>query len=340
MVNQLTNLALPLLKNVASMKSGHGPRGRLSILIYHRVFTEQNSLFPVEVNQDRFDAQMALVSKLFNVIPFSEAMDCLKRGALPTRAACITFDDGYADNAEVALPILLRHNIQATFFVASGYLGNGVMFNDHIIEIVRKFQGNMLNLGNMNLGVYDMSTPANRRQAVSTLLGKLKYRPASDRLSLVNTIGHIAGVSAPTRLMMTPDQVRALHQAGMEIGGHTVTHPILTNLDWETAKNEITENRRHLQEITGAPIRFFAYPNGKPGLDYDQTHVSLVKECGYEAAVTTSRGVSTVGSDLFQLPRYTPWEPSMGRFALQLVRNLGKTTPQTAEKFDTAMAYL
>ncbi len=122
--------------------------------------------------------------------------------------------------------------------------------------------------------------------------------------------------------MMREEQVRELHAAGMEIGAHTVTHPILLNTAPDAARREIVESGRRLAEIVRQPIRLFAYPNGKPGVDYGPEHVAMVRDAGYAAAVSTGWGVATAQSDRFQLPRFTPWDRTPGRFALRLIRNM------------------
>ncbi|MEO6562308.1 MAG: polysaccharide deacetylase family protein, partial [Nitrosospira sp.] len=102
-----------------SLLSPGGLHSRLSILIYHRVLPQQDPLFPDEGDAETFDQQMRQIAACFRVIPLRDAVQGLRQGKLPSRAACITFDDGYADNAEIALPILQKHGIPATFFVAT-----------------------------------------------------------------------------------------------------------------------------------------------------------------------------------------------------------------------------
>ena len=325
---QETGSALDIpLKLLGSMLSPAGSGARLSILIYHRVLPTPDPLFPDEVDVSRFEAQMVKVCRLFNVLPLSDAVHRLQRNALPSRAACITFDDGYADNAEVALPVLQRLGIPATFFIASGYLGQGCMFNDKVIEVVRRYPETHLDLSRLGLGKHSVATFEEKRSAISTLLSQLKYKPLAERLALVGEVGATVGWEDPLHLMMSPQQVRQLHDAGMEIGGHTVNHPILASTDIATARTEIGDNRDRLAEITGAPVRLFAYPNGKPHVDYRAEHVALVKNMGFDAAVSTAWGVSTQNSDLFQLPRFTPWDQSLVRFAARLTGNLRKTKP-------------
>jgi peptidoglycan/xylan/chitin deacetylase (PgdA/CDA1 family) len=104
-----------------------------------------------------------------------------------------------------------------------------------------------------------------------------------------------------------------------------VSHPILARLEPDSASSEIRDSRSRLEAITGAPVTLFAYPNGKPGLDYLREHVGMVRELGFEAAVSTARGVAHSTSDPFQLPRFTPWDRTPGRFLLRLIQNTFRT---------------
>jgi peptidoglycan/xylan/chitin deacetylase (PgdA/CDA1 family) len=125
--------------------------------------------------------------------------------------------------------------------------------------------------------------------------------------------------------MMTGEQVRHLRRSGMEIGAHTMTHPILAQLDRERADLEIRDSKRRLEEITGNPVTLFAYPNGKPSRDYRREHVATVRALGFEAAVTTAWGVAHAASDTYQLPRFTPWDRTPAKFILRLLRNTFRT---------------
>jgi peptidoglycan/xylan/chitin deacetylase (PgdA/CDA1 family) len=303
-----------------------GPFSRcLSILIYHRVVAEPDPLAPDEVCAAEFDRQLQVLKRWFSVLPLPEAVAGLRRGTLPSRPACVTFDDGYADNATVALPLLRRHSVPATFFVTTGYLDGGRMWNDSVIETVRSARGDALDARSVGLDELPISTPALRRQAIAKLLGALKYLPLEERQGRVDRLVSESSGALPSDLMMTADQVRQLHANGMEIGGHTVTHPILAGLDPPRAAREIEDGKRRLEEITGGPVRLFAYPNGKPGRDYSREHVDMVRELGFEAAVSTAWGVGHAASDPYQLPRFTPWDKTPGRFALRLLHNTFRT---------------
>jgi len=296
----------------------------LTILIYHRVLPAPDPLFPDVRDASGFADQVRAAARIFDVLPLCEAVERLRDGTLPHLAAAITFDDGYADNAEVAMPVLHRLGVPATFFVATGFLNGGCMWNDRVIEAVRQAPGPTLDLNDLGLGTHEVATIELRRRAIDVLLERIKYFPMEERQKTVDALASLLGASMP-QLMMTDDQVRALHRGGMEIGGHTAFHPILTVLDPARAREEIVGGKRALERIVGQPIRVFAYPNGRPQRDYAGAHVDMVREAGFEFAVSTATGVATRGSDRYQLPRFAPWPRSRWRLGIELLRNLART---------------
>ena len=312
----------PLFRHLNSRLSPGGSAGALSILIYHRVLPEPDPLFPDEVDAPRFDAQLNLLKQVFHLLPLPEAVDRLKNHTLPPRAACLTFDDGYADNASIALPLLQKHGVCATFFVASGYLNGGCMFNDRAIALIRQHPAEPIDLRFLELGSLPLATLAERRAALQTLLQRLKYEAPEVRCDHLHHLETRLGFTPPADLMMNDAQVLSLHQAGMSIGGHTVNHPILASLPPAVARCEIEQNRTYLTRLLGSPPTLFAYPNGKFGQDYRQEHADMVRETGYAAALSTEPGIARRESDLFHLPRFTPWDRSLLRFSLRLSRNL------------------
>ncbi len=316
--------AQALLRGVASVLSPAGAGGRLSILIFHRVHAQPDPLFPTEVDARSFDAMLGWVGHLFNVMPLDAAVAALREGRLPARAAAITFDDGYADNHEVALPILQRHGMTATFFIATGFLDGGRMWNDTLIESLRLCSEAMLDLEPMGLGRHALPDWPARRAAALAVIRQVKYRPVAERLAVVAEVAARARVQPSDRLMMRSEQVRALRKAGMQIGAHTVSHPILARTDAAEARAEMVASREALQSLLGERVGLFAYPNGRAGTDYLPEHARLARELGFDAAVTTDWGAGASSTDPHRLPRFTPWDRSRGRFGLRLIRNLGQ----------------
>lgn len=312
-----------LYRMIGSRLSPAGPNARLTILIYHRVLPEIDAIFPNEITAERFDTQMSHLKRVFNVLPLSEAVARIKAGTLPTRAACITFDDGYADNVTLALPILQKYGLHATFFIATAYLNGGRMFNDTIIEAVRRSLLRTLSLDELGLGNFDIADNKSKACAISRVLPQVKYLPLDVREQTVARIAELAQSGPlPNDLMMTTEQLKALHAAGMEIGGHTSRHPILAKLDDSAVCTEIAEGKDFLETTLGEEISLFAYPNGKPDSDYLPGQSAILRKLKFDAAVSTQRGSASRLSDLFQLPRFTPWQPNASHFIPALLDNL------------------
>ena len=292
---------------------------RLLILIYHRVHARPDPMFPGEVDAERFDWQMALLRRHCQPMPLVDGRRPALSGTLPPRAVTVTFDDGYADNATVALPTLLEHGIHATFFIATGFLDGGRMWNDTVIEAVRLAQGSALDLSDLGLGTVPLGDPISRSRVAERILGTIKHLPPDERLSRAQGLAARIGLPLPADLMMNSGQVRSLVEAGMEIGAHTISHPILRVLGNEAAAAEIAGGRRVLEAMIGRPVRAFAYPNGRPGDDYSERDRELVASEKFELAVSTRAGAATRASDPFQLPRFTPWDRQPERWLARLL---------------------
>lgn len=311
-----------MLKQLLGWMSPAGPKARLTVIILHRVLPELDLLFPGETDASRFNEVCGWLKTWFNVLALDDAVASLKAGILPARAACITFDDGYADNFHVAMPILQGHGLSATFFIATGFLDGGRMWNDTIIESIRVCAMPVLDLSSLGLGCHALGSIDDRRAAISALINQIKYRPVENRVSITEQLAQLAGVQLPQDLMMTSHEVKAMHLAGMQIGAHTVSHPILARLTAEQARQEIKDSKTFLEQLLGESVGLFAYPNGKPGEDYLPQSVDVVRSLGFDAAVSTQRGSSCMGDDLFQIRRFTPWDQTRLRFGARLLANL------------------
>ena len=168
-------LLLKLLEPLATLASGIGKQKKLLIMIYHRVLDEPDFMRPGEVDKEAFTWQMELLAKHFNVLPLSEALERMQNDTLPPRAVCITFDDGYADNYTNALPILKQLNLTATFFIASGFLDGGRMWNDTVIESVRNSKSALLDLTKIGLGKFDVGNEIQKYEAAIQIIQLIKY---------------------------------------------------------------------------------------------------------------------------------------------------------------------
>jgi peptidoglycan/xylan/chitin deacetylase (PgdA/CDA1 family) len=317
-MRRVSYLQLKLLRTAAGIVSRWGDRALL-IVTYHRVLLQPDPLLPDEPSAEEFSTLIDALRRTFNVLGLHEALTLMKARRLPARALCITFDDGYANNSEVALPILREHGVRATFFIATGFLNGGRMWNDSIIEAVRNAPAG-LDLEDLGLGKYALLDMQARRGAIAQLLGSLKYTEPGARARISALVAERAGVTPTSDLMMSDEQVRKLTRGGMDVGGHTVNHPILARLDGDIARREINESHDRLKQITGNTPLSFAYPNGRPGVDYGPEHVAMVREAGFECAVSTASGCATALTDAYQLPRIAPWGASAGAYILRAQR--------------------
>jgi len=137
-------------------------------------------------------------------------------------------------------------------------------------------------------------------------------------------------------LMLTSEQVKRMRRAGMQIGAHTVSHPILARLAPGEAQAEIAASKGVLESLLQERVGLFAYPNGKPNLDYRAVDAEGVRRLGFDAAVTTAWGVADGASDVMQLPRFTPWDKTRLRFGARLAKNLLQNSRLRAEQFANA----
>ncbi|GMV73349.1 MAG: hypothetical protein AMXMBFR78_03000 [Rubrivivax sp.] len=323
-----------MIRGALSWLSPAGSAAQLSILILHRVHAEADPLFPGEATGPVFERTCRWLRDWMNVLPLDEAVTRLREQRLPARACAITFDDGYRDNHAVALPILKRLGLPATFFVATGFSDGQCMWNDQIIEAVRGTRAEGIDLPELAGSLprrMRLTTWNERRQAIDALLAHAKYLPPGDRAHFAAACAARLGVSLPRGLMMTRDEIRDMHIAGMQVGAHTVTHPILLGLPEAQARDELSRSKSELEGAIDAPVTLFAYPNGKLGVDFDATVARWVAQAGFACAVTTEPGASRATTDPYQLPRYTPWARGRLRFGWQLAGNLQRSRRSASE---------
>lgn len=323
-----------LLRAATRLAAPDGARARLSTFYFHRVPERPDPLLPLEPDARTFDRMLGWIASQFRVLDPLEACERLYEGTLPSRAAVLSFDDGYRDNFTVALPILKRHRLSAVFFVSTGFLEGETMFNDRVIEAVRRCSGDRLSFeASSPAAAGDAATvedlplrnDAERRAAIDRILRAVKHLEPELRLERVRAVERTAGVQPPCDdqpMMMNPDQVARLHREGMHIGGHTRTHPILVKLDDTQARAEIEGGLSDLAAITGQMPSLFAYPNGRRGTDFDDRHVQMLQTCGVRFSFTTHPGAATRRSPRHELPRFTPWDRSSLRFGARALLNL------------------
>jgi glycosyltransferase involved in cell wall biosynthesis/peptidoglycan/xylan/chitin deacetylase (PgdA/CDA1 family) len=315
-----------IVKSIFSLLSPAGPGGRLSVLLFHKIPTVADPLTSGEMDLARFEHILDFLSKNATILPLPAATAALQAGKLPQRAMALTFDDGYAEWIDNVSPALRKRNLPGTFFVTTGQLSGSALWHERIVGAVRALPERGFSLP-YGFGNYtDLSLPGSRTRLVEELQERLKYAPLADRVGAIEVLEAQARSTIALPRPFDVESVRTLHNQGFDIGAHTVHHPILNECTRAQARAEIGGSKEELEAIIGGRVHSFAYPNGRPNEDYGQEHVDMVKALGYTSAVTTSNGVSSRNSDIFQLPRFTPWGLSDERIAFQLARNM-RTRP-------------
>jgi peptidoglycan/xylan/chitin deacetylase (PgdA/CDA1 family) len=276
------------------------PRARL-ILTYHRVGRASDDPLELCVALERFREHLDVLRTLGEVVPLAALM----RHGRGVRFA-ITFDDGYADNAQAAAPLLEAQGMPATVFVVAGSVGSHEPFWwDRLSTSI--FSGAVgpkleLGLGGQALEV-DTRTPAGRMRAYLAAWTRLRMltpaqiEEALDRLEA----GLRSGEARVDARPLGEEELLALAGGVVDIGAHTVSHPSLPTIAIERQREEISGSRAALERMIDRPVRAFAYPYG----DYDATTPRLVREAGFRHACTVHEGRASRLSSRFLLPRVT-----------------------------------
>lgn len=214
------------------------------VIYYHSVHPDHN--LPRRLSPDRFLAQMQwLQNNHYDICTLSQLAQRVYSGTATRKSVAVTFDDGYLDNYEIALPILLDHQMKATFFVITNMIGDLPKSSD---------EGKRL---------------------------------------------------CPSRHMMTKQQLREMHNSGMEIGSHTRTHIHVRDelrRSYDAAWNELAGSRQALEDMLGSEVRTFCYPNGQKGV-FDEATKKLLQDAGYYYAATTIWGAFDHQTDPLEIPR-------------------------------------
>lgn len=289
------------------------------ILTFHRVLKHRDSLQPSIITEKEFYDVVEYVSQIFHVLSLAELISDIKNKKIKKGSVVFTFDDGYADNCEIAMPILKKFNCSGTFFIATGFLDGGKMWNDTLVECIRHAPSPELNLTSLGLDIYDVSHDKAKIQTINSVIIGIKHKAPERRAAIVSELVKITGLSLLPNLMMSTIQVKKMQDEGMEIGAHTVSHPILSSVTDEVAYAEIHESRQKLASILAQDINVFAYPNGKPNIDFHERDINIVRSEGFTGAVSTHPGIVNETDDVFQLSRWTPWDKTGFKFSLRLL---------------------
>ena len=299
--------------------------------MYHRVAEENVDPWDLCVKQQHFAEQMEVLRREAHPLSLRQLVQAHREGNIPDRAVAVTFDDGYVDNLYNAKPLLEQYDIPATVFVTSGYIDNEREFWWDELDRVLLHPGTlpkMLTLSirgkayEWDLGkVATYSEEEYRRHSNSTIdwEGNSSVRHSlylsiykllqplleNERQKVMDDLLQKSGATParrPTHRALSHEELRTLSQGELiEVGSHTVTHPLLPALSVSQQQDEIQRSKSTLEEMIGQRVTSFAYPYG----NYKRDAVAIVRETGFNCACSTIVDSVWRRSDPFQLPRVT-----------------------------------
>ena len=191
-----------MLRFLTSLASVSGRNRSLTTFIFHRVHANIDPMSPGEPDAKTFDSILGWIGEQFRVLAPLEACERLAAGDLPRRSAVITFDDGYLDNHDVALPILERHGVKAAFFVATGYLEGGLMFNDRVVEAVRGYSGATLKVPSLELPTLPTDSAVQKGTTALQIVLAIRALHPVQRLAAVEEVERTTRAGPLPRLMI------------------------------------------------------------------------------------------------------------------------------------------
>ena len=279
-------------------------RGKALILTYHR-FSRTGD--PETTSAGAFARQLEYLTSHYRLVPLSRLVECLtKEETLPPRIAVIAIDDGYRDAYEIAFPVLRRFNAPATLFIVTDFIDRrSWLWTDKLRFVAKQPQVNSLEATidsrTLRLALDD---PASRLAAARRINSALKLVPDDVKQETIVRIASSVGLELPVLPPdeygpITWDQAREMDAAGVEVGSHTVTHPILTRVGDEQLAVELSESRSRIEAMLNRRVDLFCYPNG----DYEARECRAAQAAGYRCAVTIEEGLNGPGADLMRLRR-------------------------------------
>jgi peptidoglycan/xylan/chitin deacetylase (PgdA/CDA1 family) len=305
---------------VGALRRREAGGARVLVLSYHRATTDfatsaKEGLPSLLVSARTLRRHLEQVGRTHDVVSLSDAARVLAepRGTPARDVAVVTFDDGYADNHDVALPVLSALRIPATVFVATGFTGTARrMAHDRIFAALTELARRGIPPERAGLPAPAQSLlGACAEPGPAATLDRLIARLPHEKLLLVASALEVRvglreqELPAGSRLLDW-EQIRALDAAGIDVGGHSVNHAVLPNLPLAEARREVAGCREQLAERLGRPPRHFAYPNGY----HTRAVRRLVAEEKFETAVTTEDRENVRGGELHAVRRKVLWENS------------------------------
>jgi peptidoglycan/xylan/chitin deacetylase (PgdA/CDA1 family) len=265
-------------------------RGVVGVLTYHRIVDAETRATPgiASATATSFARQIAELVRGFEVVPMAVLLEARDGGGVPDRSLAITFDDGYRDFAELAWPVLRRHGLPVTLFVATGYVGGvrGGFWWDrvHAAVLATRCDDAML----PGLGRTALGDPTQRLLVSRELISHLKALEHDEAMEAANSVVAELGPEPQTPPILDWQTLRQLASDGVTLAPHTATHPLLTRVPLTRAIDEVQRSIADLRRETGTSSPVFAYPSGA----VSDSVAAALPQLGIRLALTTQRGIN------------------------------------------------
>jgi peptidoglycan/xylan/chitin deacetylase (PgdA/CDA1 family) len=307
------------------------PQKKPVILMYHRIADPEWDPWALCVSAKCFSDQLEFLRATRTVMTMDELADAHRRSRIPADAVAITFDDGYRDNLTTAKPLLQKHEVPATFFLATGAIASESPFWwDELADMVLGARAGSLQslrpeltftfaereAGDNKAWRAAMGASTRRQSVYLDIWWRLRDMAVPARDVEMGRLRDVFGAvpPRPDSLPMGREEIMALVADDLaSIGAHSVTHPALGSLTALEQRSEIAESIRMCRELVGHEIRGFAYPYG----DVSTTAIESVQRCGLRWACSTAKRAVTSQS-LYDLPRVQVLEWDAESFAAVL----------------------
>jgi peptidoglycan/xylan/chitin deacetylase (PgdA/CDA1 family) len=294
------------------------------VLLYHRVAAPTADPFDLAVHPDHFAAHVEHLTELGATAPLQDLVD-----SPDARGIAVTFDDGYADNATSAAPLLAEAGLPATWFITTTTLGRRRFWWDRLSDALLGTHAvpHSIDVSVAGQGLWlDLRSPSARRTALTFLHRRLL--PLTPE-QIETTVAHVldvlgSPVSEGDDHTMSVEQLRHLASLPLqEVGAHTQTHAHLASQSADRQRHEIDGSVRDLESLVQRPISSFAYPFGGPGT-VGPLAPRLVADAGCQLACTTIPGGVGRRGDRYHVPRLTVLNWDAEEFAIRVSRALGR----------------
>ena len=294
----------PLACKVMSLVTKHTPR----IFVYHRFCNKREQLNNAyKIDRETFEWQLRQINRGWSVMTLKDYCDKLRRGKRLTKVVIITVDDGYKDFYDYAYPLLKKYNLLATFFPTVDFInGNIWLWPDRLKHMLDKTDKILLKIHyNGMQHEYPLTSLEYRTKAWHELTKFCILINTQEREKFLKQLGKTLHVTVPELppLNYAPiswDELKEVLSHGIEIGCHTMTHPILARETEERIYYEVVEAKKQLEDQLNTKIISFCYPNSAPG-DINEIVVRTVRNAGYRNAVFGTD--LTRFDDWYQIPR-------------------------------------